>query len=592
MIVTTSMFKMNTKAYNNILKLFQEYYQSANVTGNEFIEEKLSSAESCPLNDDEIEKFVLIVTHKNFLEVIKNNFVAHHNLRNYNDVRLIMVIFLVLFASDQADPQQLFEVFKDIKCAFKRKILQYFWHEDNLIQTALTGCKFFEDEYVLNYIINPILNKIEILKKVDEYLYKEKILKRAPKPPTVPDHMRITQRRKAPPVVPLNTPIEIATFQATEIPKSLYRVDNIDKVLASEFEKNKLRAQKLLAQAKALDKHYCKPKEPVVPETVPPPQFKAKKAPRVKKNVEIKGNIAAVLREANLCIKEQEKEIKDIEAILEGGSTLEKYRELEENVRRFEQQKFIEDVERKHLEGLLTFEEAILAKKRLLECNKERFKEFMEEREEFLKKIEDWRENEQEKMRMLVKKGQEIERNAKESEMKLKEEKKNQVLQLKDERKKLLKEAFEKEQIELAKKVKLIEEIKTLHQLKSLHQGKEFDPTECPNLGLLCQMSIADLQKKLSEVKIKMEQQLEQKRKCIQKYKERQRQMIENVKNFITQTRMSKPKRTSVPIRTAKLAQSPDLDKLRGQLEHARQQRKSNVEVDRKMCRALNKYQF
>jgi hypothetical protein len=64
------------------------------------------------------------------------------------------------------------------------------------------------------------------------------------------------------------------------------------------------------------------------------------------------------------------------------------------------------------------------------------------------------------------------------------------------------------------------------------------------------------------------------------------------VKNFITQSRMSKPKRTSVPIRTAKLAQSPDLDKLRGQLEHARQQRKSNVEVDRKMCRALNKYQF
>ncbi|RZC34711.1 hypothetical protein BDFB_001670 [Asbolus verrucosus] len=488
-----------------------------------------------------------------------------------------MVIFLIIFASEGGNVEDLFSVFKDARCVFKQKLLDYFCEENNLIITALAGCKFFEDEYVVKNIINPVLSKAELFKKVNEYLSGKKANKYVKKPPTIPGHINVLQRKIAVPTVPLNTPTEFQTFQAREIPRSVYIADNIEKKLAGEFEKNKIRAQKLLTQAKALSKNYCKPKETVICEEVAQPLFKAKRAPPIKPNVEIKGNITMVLREANVCIKEQEKEIKNIEAILKGGSTLEKYRELEENSRQMEQQKFVEDIERKHLKGLLTFEEAILAKKKLRECNKERFKQFMQERENFLRKIEQWREAEQEKMRILVKKGQDIECNAKESERKLKEEKKNQVHQFKIEIKKLLRDAFERQKEELAKKVKLIEEIKTLHQLKSLHQVKEFDPNECPNLGLLCQMSTAELQDKLATIKIKMQKELEQKRRCIKMCKERQKRTIEDVKNFVVQARMLKPKTKTMPLQAARLARSPDLDKLRNQVEHVRGLRKKTI---------------
>ncbi|XP_044268510.1 trichohyalin-like [Tribolium madens] len=584
---------MNPKIFKTLYKLFQEYYFRENVCGDEFIEEKLLASDS-HLTDEEIEKFVSLVTHKKFLEAIKNDFVSFHNLRNYNNVRMIMIIFIVLFASDNVSANELFEVFKEIKCAFKHKILQYFFNENNLIQTALTGCKFFEDEYILNQIINPLLNKTDVLKKIEGLLYQEKIKQRTPKPPTVPDQMALMQRKKASPAVPLNTPVESKFFQANVVPKTHYQHDITDKKLLSEFEKNKLKAQKLLAQAKSLDKNYCKPKKRIIVEEAPKSVFKAKKAPTKKINVETRGNVAAVLREASVCIKQQEKDIKNIESLLKGGATLDKYKELEENLRQLEQQKSIEEIERKHLEGLLTFEEAILAKRKLIECNKERFKEFMEERDTFLKQLEDWKEEQQKKIKIIVKKCQEIERNAKDSDRKLKEEKRTQANQFKEEKRQMLQNAYEKQKEELAKKIKLIEEIKALHEMKTLHSAnKEFDRTECPKLGLLCEMSIADLQQKLAEMKDKMERQLEQKRKCIQKYKERQRLMIENVKNFITQTRMSKPKQSTVPNRPAKLAQSADLDKLRGQLEEARELRKNSVKLDTRPCpHHLQRYRY
>ncbi|EFA04347.1 hypothetical protein TcasGA2_TC014643 [Tribolium castaneum] len=468
MIVTTSAFKMNPKIYKTLYKLFQEYYFRKNVSGDEFIEEKLLAPDS-HLTDEEIEKFVLLVTHKKFLEAIKNNFVSFHNLRNYNDVRMIMIIFILLFASDNVAPNELFEVFNEVKCAFKHKILQYFFNENNIIQTALTGCKFFEDEYILNQIINPLLNKTDVLKKIERLLYQEKIKQRTPKPPTVPNQMALLQRKKVAPTVPLNTPAEPKFFQARDVPKTLYQPDTTDKKLVSEFEKNKLKAQKLLAQAKALDKNYCKPKQALVVEEAPRRIFRAKKAPSRKTNIETRGNVAAVLREASVCIKEQEKEIKNIEVLLKGGATLDKYRELEENLRQEEQQKSIEEIERKHLEGLLTFEDAILAKRKLIECNKERFKEFMEERDAFLKQLEDWKERQQERIKMTVKKCQEIERNARDSDRKLKEEKKNLVVQFKEEKRQMLQNAYEKQKEELAKKIKLIEEIKALHEMKTLH---------------------------------------------------------------------------------------------------------------------------
>lgn len=566
---------LDVQTYNRLVQLIREYYRKDGVTKNEFIAEKVSEQPQIP--EDCIENFVVLITHEKFLKALANEITCYYHLKSYKEERIVTFIFFIIFVSFREYSKELFVLIKNIECVSKRKIMKYFLNESNLITAALCGCKFYEDQYVLNYIINPILNKSGLLKTVEEEFVREEESKRVAKPLTVPDHMMVLQKRNPSLTVPLNTPAEynVTNFQAGNIPKTLYFSNCVSHKLAGEYEKNKVRAKKLLEQAKNLQANYCKSiKREIEIKPNKPEIFKAKKAPLVN-NVEIKGNIAAVLREAKICIKEQEEEIKNIESIVKGGTTLEKFKELEDNSKILEREQFLQDIEKKHLLGLLTFEEAILAKKKLFECNKERFKEFMNERQELLAQLQAWKEKEQEKIKSLVKKAQEITRGAKNSEQKLKEDKKVCADMVKKETRHLLQKAYEKQQDELLKRMKLIEEIRTLHQFRRLHQtGKEFDPSECPNFGLLCEMSISELQDSLSLMKMKMKEQLEQKRKCIRQHKEERRQMFENVKHFIAQTRMSKPK--SVPIRPTKLERtSPDLDKLRSQLEYVRELRKN-----------------
>lgn len=46
---------------------------------------------------------------------------------------------------------------------------------------------------------------------------------------------------------------------------------------------------------------------------------------------------------------------------------------------------------------------------------------------------------------------------------------------------------------ETRRKIKLIQEIKTLQSLRALPSIKDFDPTESSGLGLLCEMSLAEV---------------------------------------------------------------------------------------------------
>ncbi|KAJ8981719.1 hypothetical protein NQ317_003784 [Molorchus minor] len=294
---------------------------------------------------------------------------------------------------------------------------------------------------------------------------------------------------------------------------------------------------------------------------------------QLKKDVKIKGNLTSTLREASRLIKEQETEIKRIEDIVKGGYSSERIEQLEIEEREEENRRQMEAIERKHLHGLLTYEEAILARKKVLEINKEKMLEFHQVRIDLLEKLEKWREEEQNKIKALVEKSQRIRQNAKESERKLQEDRQNQVRLQQFETKEMLRIAYEEKKEELAKKMDLIQEIRALQQIGSkMRANKEFDPTECPNFGLLCEMSIAELQERLTLTKIRMAEELEEKRRCILKGKEEQQKMVENVKNFISQTRrMSKPK--PLPIRTKNLERSPELVELERRLQEKRSQR-------------------
>ncbi|KAL3281078.1 hypothetical protein HHI36_004302 [Cryptolaemus montrouzieri] len=300
--------------------------------------------------------------------------------------------------------------------------------------------------------------------------------------------------------------------------------------------------------------------------------IKPKRIP-IKKDVPIKANLTTVMREAALFAKEKESCIKEINEILKGGVDTHLTKSFEQETREKEEQKQIEEAERKRLRCLLSHEEAIIAKYKLKELNMKRKYEMLEEKDKLIKQLNEWKAEEKEKYKTYIKMAHESRRNAKESEMKMVEEKQGARKLMQWETKILLSKAMKEKEEELARRMHIIQEIKAISQVKAIDTSKEFDKTECPNLGLLCEMSIAELEERLYLMNEKMKKELEEKRKRILEQKEEKQRMVQEAKEFIQQNRTMKEK---PPVRTVvKTEENPDIKDLRKKLERAKKMRKA-----------------
>ncbi|GJQ67521.1 hypothetical protein Trydic_g8333 [Trypoxylus dichotomus] len=280
------------------------------------------------------------------------------------------------------------------------------------------------------------------------------------------------------------------------------------------------------------------------------------------------------MREAAALVRCRENEIKKLQELLSGAFDSSKIGAIEEEFRKARQQQNLQDIERKHLEGLLTFEEAQLAKKRVLQVNKENMEKIKKEREQLMQELFDWKTMEREKIKKLVEKSHCIEKSAKEAEQKLLEEKQARAKLIDYESKKLLQEIHRRREEELADKVKLIQELKTLHQLYSSNaklSNKQFDPTDCPSFGFLCEMSIAELRERLNILKAEMQEELEERKKLIAEERKRKGHLIENMKEFISQSRTSNCKSVKTTLTSIKMEETAEILALRAKLQQAKQ---------------------
>lgn len=545
-----------------LAKLLSDFKNSNDATPVDFVE---SALEKDSITQDEGQHFLNLAKHESLLEKIAGNFMDINKLRRVSKINVEVLLYFIIFSLNQTNYRTLLNV----DMFYINRLLMYLIREENHLLLTKIACKLFDNNYVLEQIMYPLLNKLDLIHAVLERNEDEESNKIIRRNVTIPEEFncfRTTYKR--PPAPPVNTP-EKSKRTRTKLPKSNEFVDlTFPRKLEEQFEKNRERAQELLKEAQKVPSRLVEPKRE---KSLPPVETKVFKASKVppKKQVEIKGNLTTTLREASRLVKDQEKEIKKIDEIIKGGSNLAALEKMEMEMRQEEQQKQIEDIERKHLQCLITHEEAILAKGRLLKQNKESIRQFKEAKMELQRKLEQWKKEEQEKIKSFVEKIQKIKEVVKESEKKLHEDRHEQVRIQQYETKERLKKVYDEQKEELARKVKLIEELRTLHQIRLNMNVKQFDPTECPNFGLLCQMSIAELQERLALVKIEMKEELEEKRKRILKRKEQQQQMLENVKDFIAQTRLI-PKPEALPIPIVNLEESPDLSELRRQLEEKR----------------------
>lgn len=562
-------------ALTRLLKQYEELKEC--VTPTEFVD--IKHAERW-LSSNVVKDFLLLSRHYQFVEQVVKDFIDVYKVRRYKKAFLMVLVYTVIFHVDESNYEHWFSVLTKWKNDNVLMLLRYFTKDENLSAMAVAGCRVFTDEYVIKEIIRPLSNKITIIRQLYDDLLASSS-KKCSRLPVVSKGPSLLYRLKYSPPVPVNTPAETQIFKGREIPYRAYCENEvIQRNLQQKFMENRQHADELLQRARREAFSCSKIKQPdqIEEDKLPSPSPIKFKKPPPKKDVDIKTNAATVMREAALLAKKEEQEIQKLEILMQGGRDDYKISALEVEVRSAFEEERLKDIERKHLIGQLTYEEAILARKKLMKENKERAAQLKEERSKLLDEIEKWRLEEQKKIKSFIEMCQNTDRNAKEAHERLLEKRQRSAKLLRDENRKLLTEALQKRQEELKQKVKLIQELKALQQIRNLQvQNKEFDPTETQNLGLLCEMSIAELQERLGLLKLEMQHLLQEKRKKVADTKERKIKILEEAKDFIF-TIKSQPKvefSSAIPAKTN--METPEILELREKLQRAREMRLANV---------------
>ncbi|VEN63942.1 unnamed protein product [Callosobruchus maculatus] len=551
-------------------KLLTKFHQTKNVTPVDFIEQKTRGIEESEEKeiDSTYDVFLQYINHEAFVNDVASDFQRSRNIKLANHAHMKQIVFFIMFLLDKENSREI-----DCKTAFYiKRLLEFLSSEENYPSIATSACLHFENDYALNKIMYPFMNRAGVIHQILHRMEMSGTCKMVKIRPSPIRREQKTSNLK-PPRPPFNTPICLSCEKIARVLSSKPTPADLEKL----YQENYKKALDLLEEASKVSKRLTEAKKLPPPEPLEKFVVKAKKVPP-KKEVEIKGNLTTTLREAARLLKERDDEINKIDELIRGGCDHLRVLEIEDQERRETEQKEVEDIQRKHLQGLLTYEEAIIAKKRVVEMNKMKTLEIKQFKIDLADQLERWKEEQKERIKAQVEKCQKIKQNAKESGKNVLEEKQEQVRMLQYETKALLKNAYEQQAKELARKVDLINEIKTLHEVAMrVNAEKEFDPTETPNLGLMCEMSIAELQERLAIARCKMKEELEEKRKIILKKKTEQQEMIENLKHFIEDSKRipkCKSLRSLLPRESNRSVETnPELVELRRKLEEKRNMR-------------------
>ncbi|EGR27662.1 hypothetical protein IMG5_191650 [Ichthyophthirius multifiliis] len=344
-----------------------------------------------------------------------------------------------------------------------------------------------------------------------------------PKPKALPEPIKIEKKVKANPI-----PQTIFKTNIEQInQKGKERLENIKKQVEQEYKESKIQKFEFQLDKRPtnIQKIYQEVEEKLNQEL----QFEKKNyrpPPTFKEPVEIKHNIAAILREdAKIkSVQEQEaKRLKDLEWNMRDSAEFENWKK---EMKYKEQIEILEQQQRTKIEMELAREGAMKAFNEKIEKNKLQVLDMKDEQkrnqEEIIKKKEEnILENKQ-----VVLSVQETRDNASKEIAKLIEKKKLQADELKQKIEEELSKIKEEEEVERKKKEEIIRQIREL-QKQPKQRTKGFDPTETMGYGLLQEMSLVQLREKLNEMKIIKEIEKEQRRENNLKKKDEKLQDIE-----------------------------------------------------------------
>jgi len=509
----------------------------------------------------------------------------------------VVIVYLALYRLDELGVAHFRKFILSHDTKKMHRFLTFFLNEDN-ISTWMKNewCKHYEHSYVQTKLVSPVLRWLPELHDVvtefgDKLANKQK--PRRPKPATDPKPFNLTKPR--PRSVPM--PEKIPTLKKLRpVPHTTYRTPAEEDVIAKIRKENRRRAEEELirssarqpacASAEKSEKAKRRMKQ-IIAEEDSKLQFNKSNVhelpPTMSANLPIKLNAATIMREGVLFQKKEEEELKRLSEYEKGGRDASEFLKWQETTRKKDLEKELAEIERRRLEGKLSYEEAILARQTMIKENQLRVTEIKEETKDMMQKHLERKSKEGEEMRKLVEQTMMEHENTKEARRKLQEYKQKLVQEVSKESQELMRKALEEAEEEMRQRVALIAKIRAIESVPVI-RFKHVDLTESSGAGLLNEMSVVELRERLALLKIAEKEEEEEKRDSILKSKVEKDQMLMDTLETIAKHRAQKGREAAILLHDQRKKKKPEVkadpkvQELQQRLEARKAERKRESE--------------
>jgi hypothetical protein len=368
--------------------------------------------------------------------------------------------------------------------------------------------KVYDHEFVDSTILSPLMKLHDDLLRHIEKMAERLSNKSQPKPlsKTHTEPIPFNLTKPQPRTVP--TPDKVPALKPHRpVPQSTYTKPAEPTKLAEAFKTNKIKAQATLeeaerkqficANAEKSDKTKAR-MEKIVCEREAQLQYKPRKAEPIPLSVQeghsVKMNTTAVLREGARVQQEllqQEKRLANLEA---GEKDDTEFMRWQEEMKQHEAAERLAEVERRHLQAQLSYEEAIIARESYMRDVHQRARAMKEESESLMRTYFAEREEQQRELRRLVEATMASHHSTREARSQLQAMKRSIVQAVSAESRALMAQALEEAEREMRCKAELIQQIRAMERVP-LNRTKFVDLTETGKQGLLVEMSVAEVYK-------------------------------------------------------------------------------------------------
>lgn len=534
------MFFHTSENVKMIRKIFMAYNATENMSPHEYMEfyiEKYPEETNNMKLQWIVENFISINKHMSFLNAISSYFSNEltDEEQDYFMVYFHAVVFQLKTKFLNSLYKSIFNLNKNVLCYF----IKFLSNNENLNVVSQIAEESYDTTYINETIIAPLFEWqpyiSEMEQSYDEYIQKN--INRNLKPVTVPVGPKFLLRKPQESSRQIKVKESLPDSQPVRQQNKMLSKSEIDVLLKKEKSMNKDKANRLLNEVKQQNYHFAQGKSDQFFKKIQSiqeernnclrPFTKTHKIPS-SHPVQISHTVSSIKRINKHVHQSEQEEVKWLNNILQSCTDTTHVCVLEENAKKEEEKERMQNLQRKRLLGQISFEEAVLAKKNVQLENQKKYEDFLKERELWNEEIKKWRQDEMEKNRKslemlslqelnLIKVKNDVILKKKEFANSLKQESDRLRHQIINERNELMEQ-----------KINMIKEIKILALIaKKSKVPKIIDLTETSGLGLLSEMSLAEVQERLTAIKIGLKEELETKQKQIKEEKLNNKKAIE-----------------------------------------------------------------